>query len=156
MKIRIALPIAPIATIATIALCGIVFVGGCLPDQSDDPGTVVVPETSTTKQADNADSTEPADVELSSASDTVRRFAPETPLQTQMDTTEPANDELPTLDQVVDENDVAVDEDEFEERHTIPIPDTWTRLSEKNEIWVDLKKDKKVIAGGEILSLIHI
>ena len=66
-------------------------------------------------------------------------------------TDQSATDQLPTLDQTLaakaDKEDP--DEDVEVEVHTIDIPNSWTRLSPKHEIWVDLNK-KQVIAGGFI------
>ena len=61
-------------------------------------------------------------------------------------------EELPTLDEVLDQNsDTGVDDQENveEEVHTIEIPKNWTRLFPAHEVWVDMKK-KQVIAGGNI------
>ena len=57
--------------------------------------------------------------------------------------------ELPTLDNALDANDTGAEPQEDEEVHTIDIPDNWTRLFPKHEVWADLKK-KQVIAGGNI------
>ncbi len=64
---------------------------------------------------------------------------------------------LPSLDEVQarrsepddDENAKVPATEVIAEVHTIPIPAEWKRLSEQQEIWVDLKS-KEVIAGGHI------
>ena len=73
------------------------------------------------------------------------------PDEARADTDDPQEDELPSMDEV-ERNQEPTDETEPEpepEVQTINIPATWKRLSDKHEIWIDLKS-KEVIAAGHI------
>jgi hypothetical protein len=141
------------AVLATVVFAAVV---GCQPNRQDETQTAE----RRVRQNSQADETDRPDVNIGHGKNS--------PIAPQVEETEDtgtkssqADDELPKpppmgnepgqppFDKSAEKDASFGKNDKREERHTIPIPETWTRVGKEEEVWVDFR-NRQVIASGEI------